>query len=67
MISKQMSIGEVIRTYPETVAVFKRFGLDCNECQIAELEALEHGAGVHKVDLEKLFAELYRAIAAKRG
>ena len=67
MISKQMSIGEVIRTYPETVAVFKRFGLDCNECQIAELEALEHGAGVHKVDLEKLFEELYRAIAAKRG
>ena len=67
MISKQMSIGEVIRTYPETVPVFKKFGLDCNECQIAELEALEHGAGVHKVDLETLFEELYRAIAAKRG
>jgi len=66
MISKQMTIGEVIRTYPETVAVFKRFGLDCNECQIAELEALEHGAGVHKVNLEKLFEELYRAIAARR-
>lgn len=63
MISKDMTIGDVISRYPETIAIFKRFGLDCNECQIASLEALEHGAGVHKVDLETLIAELNKVIA----
>jgi hybrid cluster-associated redox disulfide protein len=42
--------------------VLQRFGLDCLECQIADLEALEHGAGVHKVDIEKLLEELNRII-----
>lgn len=63
MITRNMKIGDVIARHPETIPVFKRFGLDCNECQIAELEALEHGAGVHRVDLETLLEELNRAIS----
>lgn len=62
MISKDMKIGEICRSHPEAVAVLKRFGLDCLDCQIADLEALEHGAGVHKVDIEKLLEELNRII-----
>ncbi len=63
MITKDMKIGEICRQYPQTVPVLKNFGLDCLECQIADLEALEHGAGVHKVDIEKLLEELNRKIA----
>ncbi|MGA7826577.1 MAG: DUF1858 domain-containing protein [Geobacteraceae bacterium] len=63
MITKDMKIGEICRRYPQTVSVLKEFGLDCLECQIADLEALEHGAGVHKVDMEKLLEELNRIIA----
>jgi len=63
MIRKEMTIGEVISRHPETIAVFKRFGLDCNECQIASLEALEHGAGVHKVNLDELLKALNQVIS----
>lgn len=62
MISRDMTIEEVIRRHPETIPVFRKFGLDCMECQIAAYEAVEHGAGVHKVDVEKLIGELNRAI-----
>jgi hybrid cluster-associated redox disulfide protein len=61
MITKEMTIGEIIARHPETVPVFRRYGLDCSGCQIAEFEELEHGAGVHKVDVALLLDELNRA------
>ncbi|HOP39594.1 MAG TPA: DUF1858 domain-containing protein [Geobacteraceae bacterium] len=63
MITKDMKIGEICRRYPEVIPVLKRFGLDCLECQIADLETLGHGAGVHNIDIEKLLEELNRVIA----
>jgi hybrid cluster-associated redox disulfide protein len=62
MITKDMKIGDICRAYPQAASILKRFGLDCLECQIADLEELEHGAGVHKVDMEKLLEELNRVI-----
>jgi hybrid cluster-associated redox disulfide protein len=58
MITKEMTISEILRRYPETLPVFTRYGLDCYDCQIAEFEELEHGASVHKVDINALIAEL---------
>ncbi|MBE0595879.1 MAG: DUF1858 domain-containing protein [Desulfuromonadales bacterium] len=63
MITRQMTIAEVIRRYPATIAVFRRFGLDCMDCQIAEFEEIGHGAGVHKVEVESLLRELNEAVA----
>jgi len=62
MIRKDMTIEEVLRLYPKTANVFREFGLECMECQIAALEKLEHGARVHDIDVETLLAELNRAI-----
>jgi len=53
-----MTIMDILRRYPETLPVFERHGLDCYDCQIADFEQLEHGATVHKVDLDVLLAEL---------
>ena len=64
MISKEMTIGDIIRRYPQTLEVFERYGLDCFECQIADFEALEHGASVHRVDIDQLMEELNRKIGA---
>ncbi|WP_308464660.1 DUF1858 domain-containing protein [Geobacter sp. AOG1] len=61
MITKEMTIGEIMRRYPQTVEVFARFGLECSDCQIADFEEIGHGAGVHKVEVEKLIADLNRA------
>jgi hybrid cluster-associated redox disulfide protein len=63
MITRDMIIEDVIQKHPETIAVFKKFGLDCNECQIAAYEEVEHGAGVHSIDVDSLLAELNRAIS----
>lgn len=58
MITKEMTITEILRRYPETLPVLKRHGLDCHDCQVADFEQLEHGATVHRVDLRALLAEL---------
>lgn len=63
MITRDMIIADVIRSHPETLEVFKRFRLECYECQIADLETLEHGAGVHKVAIEELLEALNGVIA----
>lgn len=58
MITRDMIISDIITQHPETLPVFKKFNLDCYECQIADLETLEHGAGVHKVNIDDLLASL---------
>ena len=63
MITREMTIAEIITSYPQTMQVFRSFGLDCMECQIADYEAVEHGAGVHHVDIEQLLKALNGAIS----
>lgn len=64
MIRKDMKIEDVLRRHPETVAVFRRFGIDCAECQLREFEDIEHGARVHKIDLDALLRGLNERVAA---
>lgn len=63
MITRNMIIADIIREHPETLSVFKRYQLDCYECQIADLETLEHGAGVHKVGIDELIDALNRSLS----
>jgi hybrid cluster-associated redox disulfide protein len=62
MITQDMIIADIIRQHPETLPVFQKFNLDCYECQIADLETLEHGAGVHKVAIVELLDALNRSL-----
>lgn len=64
MITREMKIAEVIAKYPQTIQVFRQFGLDCMECQIADYEEVAHGAGVHNVDVDRLLEALNKAITA---
>lgn len=63
MISKEMMIADIILQHPETLPVFKQYNLDCYECQIADLETLGHGAGVHKIDIDQLLISLNKVIS----
>ena len=65
MITRDMIIADIIIRNPETLAVFKNYHLDCYECQIADLETLEHGAGVHKVSIDELLSSLNSAVKIK--
>ena len=63
MITRDMIIADIIREHPETLPVFKRYHLECHECQIADLETVEHGAGVHKIGVDELLDALNRSLA----
>ena len=62
MITRDMTIADVISQHPKTIAVFREFGLSCQECQIADFEDVEHGARVHKIDVNALLARLNQVI-----
>jgi len=53
--------------YPQTVAVFQRFGVDCAECQLSQYEDVEHGAKVHNIDLDLLLRRLNDSLKTERG
>jgi hybrid cluster-associated redox disulfide protein len=65
MIHKEMKIDDVLRKYPQTVAVFQRFGIDCADCQLSQYENLEHGAKVHKINLDLLLKGLNESLKVK--
>ncbi|MBK5094859.1 MAG: DUF1858 domain-containing protein [Deltaproteobacteria bacterium] len=67
MIHKEMKIEDVLRNYPQTVAVFQGFGLDCAECQLSEYEDVEHGARVHNIDLDLMLKTLNDSLKTERG
>jgi hybrid cluster-associated redox disulfide protein len=67
MIHKEMKIEHVLRTYPQTVAVFQGFGVDCAECQLSQYEDVEHGAKVHNIDLGLLLKRLNDSLKTERG
>ncbi|MCX5818178.1 MAG: DUF1858 domain-containing protein [Proteobacteria bacterium] len=63
MIYKHMSIDDVVKTYPETVAIFERYGLGCVGCQAALFENIEQGAEIHGIDVNALVEDLNRAVS----
>lgn len=64
MITAEMTIEDVLLRYPGSAEIFARFGLGCGGCQIATVEQIAHGADVHRVDLDKLLAELNNLAAS---
>jgi hybrid cluster-associated redox disulfide protein len=62
-ITKEMPIGEVVQTYPQTVEVFLRHGLMCFGCAIARFENIEQGAMAHGINVEALVKDLNTAVS----
>jgi len=57
-ITKDMTIGEVVRQNPESVQVLMNFGMGCVGCPSAQAETLAEAATVHGLDLEELMTAL---------
>jgi hybrid cluster-associated redox disulfide protein len=62
-ITKEMSIGEVVTKYPQTVKVFLQHGLMCVGCAAARFENLEQGAVAHGINVEALVKDLNASVA----
>jgi hybrid cluster-associated redox disulfide protein len=57
-ITKEMPIGDVVRSYPQTVPVFMQHGLHCIGCAVAAFESIEEGAVAHGIDIDALIKDL---------
>ena len=62
MITKDMNITEIVNQYPQTVPVFKSFGMSCFGWMAARFENLEQGAQAHGIDADTMVTELNKAI-----
>ncbi|KAA0895203.1 DUF1858 domain-containing protein [Oryzomonas rubra] len=62
-ITKDMTFFEVMRMYPDAVAVLQKYNLGCIGCMGAQNESLEQGANAHGIDVETLVKDLNAAIA----
>ena len=60
MITKEMTIAEVLTRSPQTATVFLNVGMDCLDCPSARAESIEDAADAHGVDVEDLVHQLNR-------
>ncbi len=66
LITKDMSIIEVVQKYPETVEVFRNFGMGCLGCVAARFENIEQGALAHGIDVDALIKDLNKTAQNKK-
>lgn len=62
VITKNMSIVEVVQNYPQTVEVFRNYGMGCLGCAAARFEDIEQGASAHGIDVDALITDLNKAL-----
>ena len=54
MITKDMTIGEVIKINESKAEVLMSFGMGCVGCPSAQAETIEEAAYVHGINLDEL-------------
>ena len=53
-----MTIGELIRSYPEKAEILLAAGMHCLGCPASQGETIAEACEVHGIDVEELIAEL---------
>jgi len=66
-LTKETTIGHILRLHPEALAVFKAHGLGCATCMASLEESLESCARLHGLAVEALLADLRLAISQKES
>ena len=62
MITGSESITTVVEKYPQTVEVFKKYGMHCFGCMAARFENVEQGALAHGIEVSSLIKDLNKAV-----
>ena len=57
-ITKDMTIGEILRTNPDIAPVLMEAVMHCLGCPSAQAESLEEAAMVHGMDIDDLMAKI---------
>lgn len=61
-ITKDMTIGELVRNHQETISILMEFGMGCVGCPSAQSETLEEAATIHGINIDQLIEKLNKAI-----
>lgn len=62
MLTKEMTVGQVLRQYPQTVQVFLELGMHCLGCPSSTMESVEGAALTHGHNPDELVEKLNKAI-----
>jgi len=62
-ITKNMTIGEVLKISDDFADVFMGFGMHCLYCPMGQLETLEEASSAHDVDVTLLVKKLNEKLA----
>ncbi len=57
-ITKDMTIGEILRIKPAAAGALMEIGMHCLGCPSAQGESLEEAAMVHGVNIEDLMSKI---------
>lgn len=60
-ITKEMTIGEILRTNPDVAPILMEAGMHCLGCPSAQGESLEEAAMVHGLDIDDLMTKIAEA------
>ncbi|MEA4902138.1 DUF1858 domain-containing protein [Desulfitobacterium sp.] len=63
MITKDMTVGQVLRTYPQTVQIFLELGMHCLGCPSSTSESIEGAALTHGRKPDELVKQLNTAVS----
>ncbi len=57
-IEKNMTIGELLKKYPEKAEILLAAGMHCLGCPASQGETIEEACEVHGIDVEEIIQEL---------
>lgn len=57
-ITKDMTIGEILRVNPDVIPVLLNAGMHCLGCPASQAESLEEAAMVHGIDIDELMTAI---------
>lgn len=64
-ITREMTIGEILRTNPDVAPILLEAGMHCLGCPSAQGESLEEAAMVHGIDIDELMSAIETAVETK--
>ena len=63
MLTKEMTILEVVQKYPQTIPVVQVYGMGCIGCAAAHFENIAAGAAAHNINIDNLMRALNDSVA----
>ena len=64
-VTKEMTIGQIIKADQGIIAVLLNYGMHCIGCPSAQGESLEEACMVHGLDVEPLVEEINAYLSSK--